>query len=143
MRLERYLLRIIYLVAVFQLICFYVSAQKTDFSSGELQDKMWVMQGREGKPISVKYTRDIIEYHFNGEILGTASYYLSDSIVTVFDNENVGKTTSGKFIVSRVNSKDNDNSSMPVTILEIVEVSAKELTVRNIKQEHTVLYKVE
>ena len=52
-------------------------------------------------------------------------YYLSDTIDTVFDQSKVGKTVSGKYLITRHGSKDSD-----VFIMEVVFMSEHKMMLK-------------
>lgn len=56
------------------------------------------------------------------------TYYLSNTPDTVFDNNKVGKTHKGKYLILHVNEKNEISSTI---ILELVELSKKKMVIRN------------
>lgn len=132
------------LLLILSTISFSAFAQKVNFKLTELQDKTWAMQGLTDKTNDNKYENNKIKIYLNGEYMGAFEYYLSDSIVTVFDSTKVGMVNEGRYIVERlIPNQQKTSVSQPgrISIFEIIELSSTTLVLRNVKQEYLLEYK--
>ncbi|MGV8090410.1 MAG: hypothetical protein AB2L24_00910 [Mangrovibacterium sp.] len=121
-----------------------VYAQKENTVLDKLQGKKWFMAtAMDGDKIvnwtESKYEKDKVLYYFNGQLFGMGEYYLSDSIVTVFDQNKVGKVINGRYIVSRILRDKTDTRPTPIGVLEIVELGSDKMVVKNNNQPNVLL----
>ncbi len=120
---------------------FYTSASgqttKT-FNLSDFCDKEWAIEfapdtdpmpakqgwrlSNDGDAISFMYCKD-------GKIEATVQFYLSDTPVTNFDYNKVGKTPKGKYIVTI-------NKANYVNNLEIMTISSHRMVLKNIAQNY-------
>jgi hypothetical protein len=131
-------LKALYLSCMIGLLAISVYGQ-TDSSVLEKLKKTWEMQGMTDKTADDKYVNDKIIHHLNGQHFANEEYYLSDSIVTAFDPNKVGKIFNGRYIVSRVLPGKKNTNPVPVNVLEIIELDNDKLILKNIKRPHILL----
>jgi hypothetical protein len=108
----------------------------------ELEGKTWEMQGMTDKTAWDKYEAGRITHYFNGDALAISEYYLSDTIVEIFNSENLGKIANGKYIVSRMIPIDNKLKSVPVSVYEIKQLNKNWLILRYVKHQHSIKFKL-
>ena len=125
-------------------ISFTAFAQKVNFKLTDLQNKTWAMQGLTDKTNDNEFANNKIKIYFNGEYMGAFEYYLSDSIVTVFDSTKVGMGNEGKYIIERLIPNPQKSSARQpgrISVFEIIELSSAKLVLRNVKQDYLLEYK--
>ena len=101
-----------------------------------LQGKRWVLLFDKSSNERVYSQKECFIY-VDGKCVTTAEYYLSDTIETVFDKNNVGKIINGKYIIERmISSKPVINHPSDVKSFEIKELNANMLILINRKIEY-------
>jgi len=89
-----------YLVLL-NLISLSTVGQSGKYKLEDLTNRTWRMQGLNDLIDDELYEVDYISLFLNNKYVGKQEFYLSDSIVTVFDSINVGKVKEGSYIVIR------------------------------------------
>jgi hypothetical protein len=132
----------LFLLLVLSLLSISLSAQNETFKLNSLSGKTWIMQGLTDKTYEESYSKDKITSYFNIKYTASREYYLSDSIVMVFDSSKVGSVDCGKFIVARIlRNKDYPEQPLRVLVYEIIELSPDKLIMRNIKNPQLLEFK--
>lgn len=119
---------------------FYISAasQTKTFRLTEFCDKEWAIEfAPDTYPMPVKQgwrlssSGDAISFMYckDGKREATIKFYLSDTPVTNFDYSKVGKTPTGKYIVTI-------NAANYVNNLEIMTISSQKMVLKNIAQNY-------
>jgi len=134
---------IISLLVVVNMISYISFAQKGNFKQAELQGKTWQLQGITDVTIVYIYETDKLSFYRNDKNIGNMEYYLSDSIVKIFDSSKVGKVYEGKYIIERpIRAKGCTTQPLAVSVLEIIELSPDRLIVRGANNPNLVEFKV-
>jgi hypothetical protein len=111
-------------------------SQTSKFKLQDLTDKTWSKQGLTDRTSEERFDKGTIILFYNKKNIGKMEYYLSDSIVKVFDSAKVGKVQEGKYLVRRpIRAKDNTTQPLTVTVYEIVELLPNKLVLRNSKNQ--------
>jgi hypothetical protein len=133
---------IISLLVGLSIISNSASAQSGVFFLHDLSGKTWDMQCLTGKTSSDKYDSTEVTHYFNGKLIGTSEYYLSDSIVSVFDPSKIGSVSHGKYIIRRAKRDLTENNSpRPTSVFEIIELDTTSLIMRYIEHQHLLIFK--
>ncbi|MFV0592938.1 MAG: hypothetical protein ACK5M7_16280 [Draconibacterium sp.] len=74
-----------------------------EFSTENLRGTTWQMIGTDAKPYVIEFTKNKIIHYFDGALIGSSDYYLSDEPTKNFEKKKLGRNTSGKYIISRSN----------------------------------------
>lgn len=128
-------------LVLINLISSSVAAQPGKFKLEDLINKTWRMQGLNELTNDENYGVDHICLNLNNEYVGKQEFYLSDSIVTVFDSISVGKVKEGRFIVRRT-LRDERCPGQPlrVSVFEIMKLNSDTLIIRNIKHQDLLMF---
>ncbi|NJN25736.1 MAG: hypothetical protein HC819_07120 [Cyclobacteriaceae bacterium] len=90
-----------------------------------LQQCKWEQRANNMIYHTQKFTQDSLYIYYRETMLiGVVDYYLSDTIVSEFDPDKVGKIRNGKYIIYRI--KDN------VSVLEIIELTPEILKTKSL-----------
>jgi hypothetical protein len=132
----------LFLLLVLSLLSVSLYAQNETFKLNSLLGKTWIMQGLTDKSYEESYSKDKITSYFNNKYFASREYYLSDSIVMVFDSSKVGSIDCGKFIVTKIlRNKDYPKQPLKVSVYEILELSPDKLIMRYIKNPQLLEFK--
>lgn len=129
------------------LITFSGLAQVDESTLEKLKANTWRMQDLTDKEVSTKYRNRLIKKYYKEEEFKSTfrlEFYLSNTIDKEFNSNKVGKTSEGKYIISRKKRKIGDHPRpFPITVLEIVQINKNWLILRNVKHQHLLKYKAE
>ena len=118
-------------------------SQNVKFKLEDLKGKTWSMLGLNDKTYDEEYENGKILLFLTDKYFGAQDYYLSDSIVSVFDSSKIGKVTEGKYIVRRFHrDKEHSNTPQPISVFEIREIGPTKLVIRYIKHQHLLEYRI-
>lgn len=125
-----------------------LSAQEKTIA-GMLQEKEWVMQF----PHKVEFSMEIKfigndyvgVFKFEGkEVEARSPYYLSDEVNWMFNEQKVGCTENGKYIIVNENRKNPKTGPYKeVIIYEILKLTETELQLKNLRNNSILSYKSE
>lgn len=147
MKIKENFLRLFFLLSITCVLGTTVNAQDGNTVLSILQGKKWRMatsletSTKKSSFAESKYEKNKVKHYFNDKYIGEEEYYLSDSVVTVFDPNKVGKVFNGRYIIRRMlhdKPKPNSNSTR-INILEIIELDSNKLVLRNIKRPNILL----
>ena len=133
--MKKFLILIVIALAASQ----YLFSQSSTTALGRLVDKEWKMIFPSEKQYKYtdSYSKEIITTIFvynNSEVKLFSKYYLSDNIVSTFNESNMGKVYDGKYLV-----KNNDKGD--VSVFEILILSNSTLKLKNIRNGSIICYK--
>jgi hypothetical protein len=124
------------------LIMISFSSFAQNFKLGDLQGKTWCMQGLTDKTFEEIYENNKITSYLSDKYIYRMEYYLSDSIVKVFDSSKVGIVKEGKYIIRRpLRDKKYPTVPLTVSVYEIKELTPTKLTYRYIKNPYLLEFK--
>lgn len=116
---------------VFASVC---QAQTASSVLSKLVEKVWTYRFQSDKDypiIEMRFSATEQNIYYSSEKWEKGEkhpFYLSDDIVTTFDESKIGNVSDGKYIVTKETSKDQD----VVYCYEIIELSSSTLTFRRI-----------
>jgi hypothetical protein len=132
---------VIIFVLLLNLIPFPTMGQAGKFILEDLINKTWSMQGLNDLKEDESYEVDIISIFLDNNFVGKQEYYLSDSVVTVFDSIKVGKIKEGKYIIKRfLRNEKFPEQPLKISAFEIIKLNPDTLILRNIKHQQTIMY---
>ncbi len=130
------------LLVILGLISFPCYPQKGNFKQAELLGKTWQLQGVSGLNEEYIYENDIFSFSIDGKNIGNMEYYLSDSIVKIFDSTKVGNIKEGNYIIQKpIRAKGATKPPLRVSVVEIVELGPDKLVIRDAKNSNLVEFK--
>lgn len=112
------------------------SCQISKFKIADLVQKKWGLQGLSNMTNDMVFDVKSVTIIFNGKDTTSFEYYLSDSIVKVFNSSKVGNIKEGKFIVRRpLPFSGQQKVSTRIFNFEILELNSRKLVLKNEMQQ--------
>ena len=147
MKTQSTFLRMILLVVLVNTISVSINAQDLKFKLADLIDKPWCMQGLTNQTYVENYLSNKVigKLVIDKEpVIAIHEYYLSDSIVKVFDKSKVGGIKEGKYLVIRplLDMKNNPNQPQPVNVFEILELTGTSYKIKKVGELNVLEFKV-
>lgn len=116
-------------------------------TSKMLQDKIWVAQFPNKQDFSFETvftaSEEVVTFIYKQDsVITRVCYYLSDEIEKTFDEKKVGGLSKGKYMIFGPIGK-NPKNDLPINspVFEILKLTPKELTIKNLENNSISEYK--
>lgn len=133
-------------ICVFFSIGTVVAQEK--ITSKMLQDKIWLAQFPNKQDFSFETVftanQKVVTFIYKQDsVITRVCYYLSDEIEKTFDEKKVGGLSKGKYIIFEPMEKNPENDDLPRNspVSEILKLTPKELTIKNLENNSISEYK--